>query len=123
MRANISLADARGWFVQRLAQHCNDFEFHRAHRRNVPLLLETDFDLSFEPEIRRELQILDDIKNCQFRPGLDETETLVHSWYLPDVADSIRFDADQNRYEGVWNVTVHHGSPCMNLLALLLAKG
>jgi hypothetical protein len=80
--------------------------------------------MSFEPEIRRELQILlDDVKDCQFRPALDETETLVHSQRLPDVAETIRFDADQNRDECACNISVHHGYPCVHMLALLLAKG
>jgi hypothetical protein len=33
------------------------------------------------------------------RPGLDDTETLVHSRRLHDLAYIIRFDPDQNRYE------------------------
>jgi hypothetical protein len=120
MRPNLSLADARGWFTQRLSQHRNDLSYHRAHRRSLPLPLEETVGVLFEPEIRRKIQAgLDDVIDCEFREGSDANELLVHSRRLPDVAYVVVRDRESELHECNCGMTIRQGYPCVHILAVL----
>jgi hypothetical protein len=124
MRPNMCMAEARDWFTTRLRQHKARLDYHRLHRRSVPIELEVQLGSSFEPEIRHKIEaVIDDANDCEFRPGGREGETLVHSRRLSDVAYVVTYDPETERYECSCGMMLRQGYMCVHQYVVIVRDG
>jgi hypothetical protein len=110
MRANISMAEAGDWFTTQPRDHRAQLDYHQLHRRSVPLDLDLQLGVSFEPEIRRKIEaVMEDAKDCELRPAPDQNETFVNSRRLPVVADVVPYDPETDRRDCNYGMMIRPG--------------